>query len=282
MPRATSNGASLYYQVHGSTGDPVLLVMGLGSDLHFWERQIPAFAARHRVIALDNRGIGRSDKPPGPYTVPMLAADAARVLDAAAVDRAHVVGLSMGGMIAQELALAHADRVGALALAATYAHAGDDVKEASISGATAMGLPTARELLSGAPIDARTIDIGQVARFLIPLTFSPEFIARDGAWLAAALERSASYGFSVDAFLAQLRAAVGHDRARELAEIRAPTLILTGTADRLVAPRYSEELAALIPGAVLERVEGGSHAFNLEMPERFNRLVLDFLAAHPL
>ncbi len=82
--------------------------------------------------------------------------------------------------------------------------------------------------------------------------------------------------------MAQLRAAVGHDRIRDLAAIRAPTLILTGTADRMIPPRYSEELAALIPGAVLERVEDGSHAFHLEMPERFNRLVLDFLAAHPL
>ncbi len=119
MPRASTSGASLYYQVHGSGGDPVLLIMGLGSDLHFWERQIPAFAARHRVIAFDNRGVGRSDKPPGPYSVAMLAADAARVLDAAAVERAHVVGLSMGGMIAQELAIAHAERVGALVLAGT-------------------------------------------------------------------------------------------------------------------------------------------------------------------
>src|SRR4051812_6158418 len=114
MATIDRDGVSIYYEVHGAGGDPLLLLMGLGVDAHGWEMQLAAMAERHRVVLVDNRGVGRSDKPRGPYTTALLAEDALGALDAAGVHRAHVVGLSMGGMIAQELALAHPDRVGAL------------------------------------------------------------------------------------------------------------------------------------------------------------------------
>ena len=106
----------------------MLLVMGLGGPLEFWEFQTPVFARTHRVCVYDNRGVGRSDKPAGPYDVRTLADDAVAVMDACGFGRAHVVGLSMGGMIAQELAIRHSDRVGALVLAATYAKPDDNVR----------------------------------------------------------------------------------------------------------------------------------------------------------
>ncbi|HEX9102081.1 MAG TPA: alpha/beta hydrolase, partial [Polyangia bacterium] len=129
MPIATTpEGVKLHYERHGEQGEPMLLVMGLGSPLEFWEFQTPVFARTHRVCVYDNRGVGKSDKPAGPYDVRTLAEDAVAVMDACGFDRAHVVGLSMGGMIAQELAIRHPDRVGALVLAATYAKPDDNVK----------------------------------------------------------------------------------------------------------------------------------------------------------
>src|SRR3954454_19964478 len=119
MPLAERDGARLYWEETGS-GDPVLLIMGLGMNATGWWRTIPVLAgAGFRVLAFDNRGVGRSDRPPGPYSVPQLADDAVAVLDAAGIERAHVYGISLGGMIAQEIALRHAGRLRALVLGAT-------------------------------------------------------------------------------------------------------------------------------------------------------------------
>src|SRR5689334_2988272 len=104
MPSCSaSDGTRLYYELHGDeAGEPLLMIMGLGGTLDFWQFQTPVMARTHRVAIYDNRGMGQSDKPAGPYTVPMLADDAVAILDAAGFDRAHVLGMSMGGMIAQE------------------------------------------------------------------------------------------------------------------------------------------------------------------------------------
>src|SRR3954470_17870649 len=135
MPETTTpDGVRLSYERHGDAGDPLLLVMGLGSPLEFWEFQTPVLARTHRVCIYDNRGVGKSDKPAGPYDVRTLAKDAVAVMDACGFARAHVVGLSMGGMIAQELAIRHSDRVGALVLAATYAKPDDRVKATVSTG----------------------------------------------------------------------------------------------------------------------------------------------------
>src|SRR3954468_7524745 len=135
MPVTTTpDGVTLHYERHGDAGDPLLLVMGLGSPLEFWEYQTPVFARTHRVCVYDNRGVGRSDKPAGPYDVRTLADDAVAVMDACGFGRAHVVGLSMGGMIAQELAVRHPERGGALVLAATSAKPDDDVRASTGAG----------------------------------------------------------------------------------------------------------------------------------------------------
>jgi 3-oxoadipate enol-lactonase len=261
----TPDGVTLYYERHGDGGDPLLLVMGLGGSVDFWQFQTPVFARTHRVAVYDNRGVGRSDKPAGPYTVRTLAEDAVAVLDACRFDRAHVVGISMGGMIAQELALRHPDRVGALVLAATYARPDEKMRSSAQS----------------TQFDPKTADLKQVWKFMMGLVLSPEFIAREKPWLRT-LRDQILPTWSVEGFVAQLAAVMAHDAAAELGRIVAPTLVLKPAADQLIPPHASDELAQLIPGAKLTTIEHGSHGFNVEHAENFNRAVLDFLAAHRL
>src|SRR4051794_19933491 len=118
MPYADNDGTRIYWEEHGS-GEPLLLIMGLGYTLDMWYRTTPVFAEHYRVIVFDNRGVGRSDVPPGPYALSLMASDAARVMDAAGVESAHVFGVSMGGMIAQEFALRYPARVRSLVLGCT-------------------------------------------------------------------------------------------------------------------------------------------------------------------
>ena len=119
MPTALANSIHIHYDIHGA-GEPVVLIGGLGSDAYLWTRQIPALAQGFQVIAFDNRGAGASDKPDEPYTIPMFAADTAGLLDALGIEKAHIVGASMGGFIAQEFALTYPQRVNRLVLACTH------------------------------------------------------------------------------------------------------------------------------------------------------------------
>ena len=261
----TPDGIHLNYERHGQSGEPLLLIMGLGGTLDFWQFQTPVFARTHRVAVYDNRGIGGSDKPKGPYDIATLATDALAILDGVGFDRAHVVGISMGGMIAQELALRHPDRVGALVLACTYAKPDDDMKKQAAHG----------------PLIPPDVAPKDLFKFMMSLILTPEFIAREKEWLRG-LKEKALDSFVVDGFLAQLAAVQGHDASAELENIAAPTLIITGTDDKLINAKNSDVLAQLIPESKLVRLEGGSHGFNVEMADKFNDEVLRFLDHHPL
>ena len=265
MPTTTRDGVRLHYERHGDAGDPLVCIMGLGGPLEFWEFQTPVFSRAHRVLVYDNRGVGRSDKPAGPYDVRTLADDAVAVMDACGLPRAHVLGLSMGGMIAQELAIRHPDRVGALVLAATYAKPDDNVRAtASTTG-----------------FDPKSIDPKQLFKLMMGLILSPEFIARERDWLRATRDRVLA-NLSVEGFLAQMAATMAHDATAELHRIAAPTLVMKPAADALIPPAASDELARLIPGATLATFEHGSHGFNVEQADKFNRVALDFFSRHAL
>lgn len=265
MATTTRDGVKLHYERHGDAGEPLLLVMGLGGPLEFWEFQVPVLARHHRVAIYDNRGVGRSDKPAGPYDIATLADDAVAILDACDFARAHVVGLSMGGMIAQELAIRYSDRVGAMVLAATYARPDED----------------ARKMGASQSLDPKTIEPKQMFKFLMSMVLTPEFIARERTWLRATRERIL-VNFTVEGLVAQLAAVMAHDSVEKLQHVTAPTLVMKPAADKLVPPRSSDELAALIPGATLQTFDGASHGFNVEQADKFNRAVLDFLASHPI
>jgi len=278
MSIAKIGAIDLYYEEHGS-GDPLLLIMGLAADSRAWLFQLPEFAKRYRTIVFDNRGVGRSSKPPGPYTIHEMADDAAGLLDVIGIARAHVVGVSMGGMIAQELALRHPQRVRGLVLACTYPEPDADVERQRQFSVTQLGgsVGTAGEI----KIDLSAVDPLVFFQQLLPAVFNPEFIERELPKLMELFGGALEYGFSLEAILGQIHAVMTHKATDRLHQIQSPTLVITGDADRLVPPANSDILAKHIPSARLVKIPGGSHGFNFETPDVFNREILSFLAGVP-
>lgn len=277
MSTVTVGDVELYYEEHGS-GDPLLLVMGLAADSTAWLFQLPAFSERYRTIVFDNRGVGRSSKPAGPYTIRQMADDAAALLAALGIARTHVVGVSMGGMIAQELALQHPERIRSLVLACTYPEPDEEVR---LGRATSMAQLGGNVDASGnATIDLGTIDPMMIFQTLLPKVFSPAFLMNQLPTLMQLFGGALQYGFSIEAIMAQVDAVMSHKATDRLQTVTAPTLVLTGDADLLIPPANSDLIAREIPGAQLVKIPGGTHGFNFETPELFNTAVLEFLAAH--
>jgi pimeloyl-ACP methyl ester carboxylesterase len=253
-------GAELYVEEHGQ-GEPLLLVQGLGYGRWGWDPVVPGLAARYRVIRFDNRGIGDSEKPPGPYTAAEMAEDAVTVLDEHGVERAHVVGASLGGMVAQELALAAPERVDRLVLACT-----------TPGGELSAPMPeqTVR-LIQESPALPREVAMRRgVENALAP--------GADPALIERIMEHRVATAQPLAAWVAQAAAGMTFDVWERVGEIGAPTLVLTGDLDVVVDPRNSELLAAMIPGARLEIFRGTGHLFFWEEPERFVRAVKEFLS----
>jgi 3-oxoadipate enol-lactonase len=268
----------MFYEEQG-TGDPLLLIMGLAADSMAWLFQVPDFARHYRTITFDNRGVGRSAKPAGPYTIHQMADDAAGLLDVMGVARAHVVGVSMGGMIAQELVLRHPSRVRGLVLACTYPEPDEDVERQRQFGIQQFG----GTVTAGGTtrIDVSTLDPMLFMQHLLPRVFNQAFIEKELGRVMQLFSGALQWGFSMEAILGQVDAVMGHRTTDRLHQITAPTLVITGDADLLIPPANSDIIARNIPGAKLVKIPGGSHGFNFETPEIFNREVLDFLATVP-
>jgi len=252
------------FYMEAGVGEPVLLIMGFGGDHTAWGFQVGAFAARHRVIAFDNRGAGQTEAPDRPYTTRLMAADTLALMDALGIERAHVVGVSMGGMIAQELALAHPERVRSLHLGCTLAR----------PDAYMLALNTAwRDMRIGLGRD-------QTLRTLALWLFAPTTYAERPDLVEMLLQNALAnpYPQSVVGFLRQGEAIDTHDAIDRLEAIRCPTLVSVGEEDILVPPRFSRDIAKRIPGAELRLVPGAGHCYFLERPEVFNEISLDFIA----
>jgi 3-oxoadipate enol-lactonase len=262
MPHTDAPGFRMAYELRGR-GFPLLLVNGLGSDRSEWLAQVPAFAAHFRVIAFDNRGSGESDTPPGPYATAGMADDAVALLSFLGVERAHVLGVSLGGMIAQEVALRHPGCVERLVLACTAP--GGEVSERPTPEALAAFVRT--------PEGDREADL----RRTIPYLYSVRFRREHPGEIESFIARRLSAPSSPEGYAAQLAAAVGHSAGDRLRGIRAPTLVIAGTADRLVPPVNSSRIAERIPGAKLVLLPGAPHRLFAENAEAFNREVVEFL-----
>ena len=262
MPTVELPGAELYYERAGE-GEPLLLIQGMSATHLAWGRPfLDLLEQSFECIVFDNRGIGRSTIVDTRITTAEMAADAAALLAALELERAHVFGISMGGMIAQELALTQPERLLSLTLGATYC--GGD-------GATLMG-PKASKLLGDA---IQSGERERVYRAMWEINLSPGF-RRDDSGFAAFEQMASSLPAPRDLVFRQMRACVRHDTAARLSGIETPTLVIHGTEDQVLGVANGRQIAALIPGARLELLEGVGHMFWWEQPEHSAELIRDY------
>jgi pimeloyl-ACP methyl ester carboxylesterase len=262
MSIATSDAVRIAYEMRG-TGEPVLMIHGLGYDRFGWGPAPDLLAEELEVVLFDNRGVGESDAPVGPYSAPMLAADALAVLDSLGLERAHVVGTSLGGMVAQELVHAHPERVTKLVLACT-----------TPGGPRAYPIPERTLAIFAA---FATLPVEEALRRFVENALADETVRARPELVEEIYRYRLGHRPHPEAWQWQAAASMGFDAFDRAGRIRVPTLVLTGTADNVVDPRNSDLLAQAIPGARLERFEGLGHLFFWERPERFARVVKEFL-----
>jgi 3-oxoadipate enol-lactonase len=261
MAFVENEGARIYWDESGH-GEPVLLIMGLGYTAHMWYRTRPFLAAQYRTLAFDNRGVGRSSSPSGHYSIALMASDATAVLDAAEAESAHVFGVSMGGMIAQEFALQYPKRVRSLMLGCTAA-----------GGPTAVRAePAAIQMLRAIPKMQRE----QAAQAALPFIYDSatprdridEDLAVRLPWFPRA-----------EAYTAQLQAIIAWEAYSRLSAIDVPTLVIHGEADRLVPPGNANLIAGRITGAKLVMIPHAGHLFLTDQTEASQQAILTFLEA---
>ncbi len=249
------------------SGPPLLLIMGMsGTALHWGEPFLEALRGEFEVIVYDHRGVGASSRLEGPITIRQMAEDAAGLLGALEIDSAHVLGISMGGMVAQELALAHPARLRTLALGCTYCGG---------PGSALMAPEVAQRFAAIRLSNDRVAAI----RSSWEVNVSPEFAADEQAW-ARFLEIGLRRAVSLRVIAEQAKAVVGHDTSARLGEITLPTLVMHGTLDQILPVQNGPLVAGHIAGARLELFDGVGHLFFWERPQRSAELLLAHAATH--
>lgn len=255
----------IYWEVNG-TGPDLLLVSGLGGGTWSWYGQVPFFQRFYRTIAYDNRGAGRSDAPQGPYSIRQFAEDSLCLLDSLNVEEVLVMGLSMGGMIAQEMALMAPRRVKALVLGCT--HFGGELRVP----------PDPQAIQTLMNNDGLTCE--QIVDKNLPLFFSAEFMkSRPEALDAYRQVQLSAPEQPVHAFQAQLKAIRSHDCSERISGIQAPTLLVTGSRDILVPRENTYLMAEKLPHAEVVVIPGAGHALHVESRDEVNEIVHHFFQA---
>jgi pimeloyl-ACP methyl ester carboxylesterase len=263
MPHISSNGVNSYYEEHGS-GEPLVLIMGFTVSSVGWHWNIPAFAQDFRTIVFDNRGVGQSDKPDAPYSMQMFAEDTAGLLDGLGVDKAHVFGISMGGMIAQEFALRYPERVKTLILGCTNCGGENAVLSKD---------PDVLNVLN----NIESVDVQQAALAMTKVAVTPWFMQKHMDILLQMNQMSLQHPTPKHGMVRQMQSIQGHDTYARLPLISIPTLVVTGKEDGLVPPENSITLATRIPNADLALLSNASHLFNIELPEATAEVVKGFI-----
>jgi len=258
------DGLRIRYEVRGA-GEPLALIMGFSGSGRAWgEPFLSRLEKRFRLVVIDNRGTGESDQPDRSWTLGDMASDVARVLDRARIDRAHIYGISMGGMIAQEFALHHQEKLSCLILGCTH-----------FGGASVAQSPP--EIVAAVMAGTNATPAQQHQQ--LQAVFCDDTIANRREVVEKHNRIRAQYPIPPYAFLRQTQAIGVFDARARLNQIRVPTMVITGREDRLVAPQNSKLIAERIPGSKLVELPGG-HLFMAEYPEQFNRAVIDFIDAH--
>jgi pimeloyl-ACP methyl ester carboxylesterase len=269
MPTVRAGSLNLYYESRGS-GEPLLMIMGLGGSALGWEPALIDDLARScRPVIFDNRGTGRSDQPDEEYSIEGMAADAAALLDAIGIERAHLFGVSMGGMIAQEFALHYPARVQTLALGCTTA-----------GGRNAVPAPPASMAILTAPRSG--LSDAELIRRAWPINYAPAYLQSHRAQLEAAIARVLAHPTPAFAYKRQLAATFKFNTFDRLPEIKAPTLVIAGADDVLLPAGNSKIIAGRIPGAKLRLIPDAGHMFFNQERETLARELIAHLQAHPM
>jgi 3-oxoadipate enol-lactonase len=251
----------LYYESHG-VGFPLILIRGFGSNADHWYEQVPYLSREYKVIIFDNRGVARSSHPGGALSIMMMAQDTIRLIDALGITSFYLLGLSMGGMIAQEVAINYPERVKGLVLACTHC------------GGTHQ-ISASKEVIN-IFTEMATVGSDESKIKAAACLFDPETLAQRPEVAQKYTAISFKNPASAEILSKQQEAVLGHDSFDRLPQIKAATLVLTGDADLLVPPDNSKILAERIPGAKLIIVPGGGHQILVEQPEACNKAIMDF------
>jgi 3-oxoadipate enol-lactonase len=259
MPFTDSGGSRIYWEESGA-GEPILLIMGLGYAHQMWFRTRPVLAQKYRTVVFDNRGVGQSDVPPGPYSIAQMAADAAAVLDAARIARARIFGISMGGMIAQEFAIRYPERVERLILGCTACGGRESVAAAQ---------PVRDVLMARARMTAE-----EGAEAMVPYIY-------DSSTPRSRIDEDLVIRRSVyptaQGYLGQVQGILAWSCFDRLPSIRARTLVIHGESDQLVPPENAPIIAGQIPGAELVMLPHASHLFTTDQTDAAHAAILGFL-----
>jgi pimeloyl-ACP methyl ester carboxylesterase len=267
MPKVKVGDINMYYEIHGK-GEPLVIICGMTGKVDLFFKNIPVFSPFYKLVVYDPRGAGRTDAPDIPYTIKMMADDLAGLLDAIGIDSAHLLGTSMGGMIAQEFALHYPDRVRSLVLACT-------------GFGPSHGVHTT---------DPEVIDTFQNPKVLTPqenmmrtlrLGMSQDFIDKNPDFIKQVIAKDLEHPNTPQGIMRQAESGLTFDTYDRLPEIKAPTLVIHGEADRILPVENARILASRIPGAELAILKNMGHLFVYEAFDESNRIMLDFLRRHP-
>ena len=258
---ADSNGTKIYYQIRGA-GDPVVLIMGFGADGNVWEKHLLEYEKHFKCILIDNRGVGRSDQPKGPYSTKMMAEDTVAVMDHAGIVNARVAGISMGGAIAQQLALNFKEKVRSLALISTWP------KFNNYATKVYQNLKKLR-------VTSKPDDFMELLQLWI---FAPPYYRKGLENLKEGQVSAANnkHPQSQNGFEGQLDACINHDTVSRLTEIKVPTLITVGDMDIFTPPEFSKVLHNGIKDSTYVSFPEGGHVHHWEDLERFNKVTTEF------
>jgi pimeloyl-ACP methyl ester carboxylesterase len=263
MPKIKVNDIDIYYEVQGA-GFPLVMIMGLGANIDWWDpRLVHELSKNFRLVMFDNRGSGRTDISDKQYSIKLFADDTAGLMDALGISKAHVFGISMGGMIAQELVLNYPEKVEKLVLCATFCGGEKSIQPSP-------------EVLGMLAADRRVLSPEEIARITIPLIFTEEFIKNNPEFVELTIQQMIKAPISNEAFMRQLNAITEFDTYNRLPLIKAPTLILHGKKDILVPPENASIMARMIPNAKLFYFENSAHGLVEEM-DKVISVLLDFL-----
>jgi 3-oxoadipate enol-lactonase len=266
MDRARINGVELAYELRGR-GAPIVMIHGAQGDQSMFAGLAAAFAEKYRVLTFDQRGSGLSEKPDVPYSMAMLADDTGALMDHLGMSPAHVIGVSMGGMIAQELALRHPDKVRSLVL-----------------GCTTAGGPKAVRVGGGALTSAystQPMTAEERGKALAEAAFSKGYLAQHPEIITSMIESRRQRPIDSAAFARRMKAAADHDTYDRLPQIHSPTLVIAGKDDALIAWENSQLIAESIKGSRLVILEPAGHCFWLEQPAQTHEAIARFLASVP-